>query len=684
MSIQIPKDFNSESQISEHEIVLRNLKTVFAQIYGSKIKIEISDTVSSMGFSAKEKKIIWGTSFVKFLMEKFPDISRDAVLFGALHEGMHYIDYLDNPKFFLDNMHSNKPGSIEHFAESFSAEYMNSRSHLVGNYSVEKIKRFMFSKIFNFYNCIDDIWVNKNVISSFSRFSTDRSIMSDIYSVLFEPCVDKDNLSIDVSSLPIFEQFGVFPLIYSMITRTGLKTQRFKMSEDVSGPMKRCLKSMMTITDIDNNAQTRYKVYGETFLPYFKELLFKFLDEKIEEINNQDQKSQNGDSQDQQGDSQDQQGDSQDQQGDSQEQKGGSQEQQGGSQEQQGGSENQQGSRSQRPSNGTNPNPKSLDDLFGQDSTSHPVISKEDLEEAIKGDPVESAKQTSNEKINDALKKISSGLERGGLESVDVTDIEEAREFYYKVLEEIGNLSSEYAEKVKEQLEGFSADRILDIEYSSYGSLDIRELVKRAPGVFVGEIPDQLPPVYRREVESLDPNKIPSVHVSFVLDCSGSMASNVEDVKKFMICLSRMFIAYQDFLEDKNDLEFSMIVYDCEPTKIMPIPDSNLTINEQFIACLPYIGARGGNNEPPAFELLEDSSHDIKLLFWITDGATNSANECAEFINPLIASGWKTFGIGIDSQLKGTGWDALFTNYDSVKTYRELLQIVYFNLTNNI
>jgi len=729
----MPQDRNLDANYSKYKDVLVALKSQFKAIYGNDIKIEISDEVSSMGFSPKDKKIIWGVSFVEFLLDKFPDLGMDAVLFCALHEGMHYVDYLDNPKLYLDNMYSDEFGSIPYYADVFTAEYFVTRASLLGGYSREKINKFMYSKIFNFYNCLDDIWVDRNVIERFHRFGSGKTIVSDINKILFDACVDPDTLSIDTSFMPVHDQLGFFPLIYAFISRTGLPDQKFKVSKSVSSRLNQILKKILKITQTEHNAESRFKVYGEEFLPYFKELLFMFLDEQIESIDyqgknqdevadqnqnistsdeesedqnepdledensseslgnqkhdssteNQDQEQteEKGKDQMQSGDEgkdQEQSGDEfKDQKQDQTEEKGKDQQQ---DQKQSGdGVKDQEQSGDGRLS--SSKRPQSLDDIFGDNQLNHPQVSKEELLEALEGDPMENAAQHSNQRILDALKSISKD---DALNQFTEEEINKARELYYQILDEIRPVTDDYAEKLRSSLEGLSSDINIHTEFANSGALDIPQLVKKLPGIFIGEFSGEIPPIYRKDVESVDPNKIPSIHVEFVVDTSGSMFDLMDEVKKFMICLSRLFIAYQDFLVDKDDLKFGMVVYDTFATRVMPVEGANLHIHEQFIASLPFLSPGGNNNEPEAFSLLNDSDKDIKILFWMTDGATDSWDECEQYIQPLIDSGWIVIGIGLDSMLRFSGWDNLFKNFDSVTDYIELLRIVYQEIINNI
>lgn len=615
----MPKQYEEKS-IEDSKEVLKSLKTIFRSVYGHKISIEITDKVSSMAFDAKNKKILWGVSFVDYLLKQFPDNGLDAVMFGALHEGMHYVDYLDNPKFFLDNMHSEKPGSIRANAKLWCSEFTSTREDKLNGYSEKKIEEFFFSVIFNFYNCIDDIWVNKKVIDSFGKFSTDKSIISDIYKVLFPSVIDPDTHSINVTSLPLHEQFGIFPLVFAMLKR--LSTQKYNVAEVLKVIFQKTLKGIMQITEPKNTAKERYAYYNTKLIPHLKKLIFAQVDELISQMDENQQ-----------------------------------------------GEQGEQGSHQEKP--------QSLDDIFGKNDLSHPSISKEELEELLAGDPVENAQNESNKKIERALSQANIGRPR------EVEDIDEAREFYYSVLDEISSTVQLYSEKLRSQLEGYSSDIIVETEYRQAGALDIKELLKRAPQVFAGEIPETLPPVYKRDFESRDPDQIPSIHVAFALDCSGSMRDDMEYVKKFFICLSRLFITYQTYLESPDDMLVTLVVYDHEADKLMPIK-SDLHVHEQFIATLPYIYAMGNNNEHKAFAKFEDSNHDKKILVWITDGGTENPELSRDYLEPLINSGWEMVAIGIGGHSNLEHWSDLFKGYPDIKGYNTLLEIIYQELTKNI
>lgn len=169
------------------------------------------------------------------------------------------------------------------------------------------------------------------------------------------------------------------------------------------------------------------------------------------------------------------------------------------------------------------------------------------------------------------------------------------------------------------------------------------------PGGYYGTPLERISPL-----SSLVPHEMPEVSIVYVIDRSGSMSAQVEDLTRLDIAKSSTMSAIGLLSPQSN---FAIVVFDSSAYTLVPLQPLNIPAAEAALA--PLIPG-GGTNIYPGFEqalgMLARSQSATKHIVIMTDGITAAADfptlvEIAQDLGVTVST--IAIGVGDDERLAG-------------------------------
>ena len=241
-------------------------------------------------FDAKDIQVIFPEQWFKD-----DDYTEDEKLFSSYHELSHFTDMRENPEVFLDNF-----AQMGRDADSLAKEWLKKHPNKAPQAAVANVYR---KELHGLYNCLDDIYVNNIVYDRSPRFAEGSDDHEDVISLYKKLGFEEA----DLTNIPLHLQMS-----YSLL--------RDEMLGDVCGKsivddkVKNALSKVVLGQTIPEAVDSRLKPIPGTSLvdpkerydfirhfiqPQFIELLEEALEKSLDEESDQSQQTQQTEQQEQ-------------------------------------------------------------------------------------------------------------------------------------------------------------------------------------------------------------------------------------------------------------------------------------------------------------------------------------------------------------------------------------------------
>jgi len=210
----------------------RDIFDRFAKTSGIKIK-------PGNGFHIEFKKPIEISLDAKdWKMMQERKFTEEEVIWSTLHELAHFLDMISDPEGMMNNFKymKKKAKNLTPKAKRIWINALKTEEKNLPDYVTDKyIEKFLYSKLSNLYNCLDDMYVNRLVASKLpGRYLPKRGIRSKTVENLYKNYLFEEK---NLTKLSKSSQFA-----YSLLRDTMIENEKTKISPEVEAVMNKKIK----------------------------------------------------------------------------------------------------------------------------------------------------------------------------------------------------------------------------------------------------------------------------------------------------------------------------------------------------------------------------------------------------------------------------------------------------------
>lgn len=616
------------------------LLSLFAR--DSSLRFQISTTASTFAFYPEENMVMLPESW--FDNDQYND---SELRWAQYHELAHFIDMRKNPEAFLDNFKQ-----MQNTAKQLTTDYQEK----FPNANRSSMEQYFYEQIHTLYNCLDDIYVNNLVGIKAPVYHSGEGVY-DVTNIYRKVGYAEPNLT----SIPAHQQLAYSLLRDEMV---GKQLGLSQVSEQVEAELSKRYLGRNIREIINQNLkprpgllvdpEQRYKTIRAFIEPAYISLLKQALDQTTESPQDQPQTNEREDSQFDNASSS-QAGEMSDDQSDDQ-------------------NENQTNDSSDNQTSEQNSSQADDFDPFNQKkSNQYEQNFLDSADEEVIKQILESLKE------QDRVDNLSPSERQDYLEQQKKEQFDKEHQIDPKVRQEYEEIVSSIGKTRREMREFWKNLIGKSIEYQNIihnkqrrGRLDVKEVINQFPELLDAQRSGKLSEkdLYKRhQLERIIVDQPESIEISLLLDTSGSMRSSNKlqaakqtatllmlSIKDFNTHLNQtrrqtgsrlrantQIITYGDYFEEIKPFEKKVSFSDNEVNIIKAIskiiPDG--TTNDT--APLMHV------SESLLPEQLSKINHQKlkKLVFLVTDGASDKPNNTKQIISELVKKGVLVFGFQI-------------------------------------